>query len=270
MIEFRRNFWGALRRVFPQCIAQSQAVAFNMFLALFPMMLLILGLVVGSETLQGGLLTILGHLRSVLPPGAERIFVQFLTRRADYALQLILLGLGGTLLAGTQMMRLIMDGFQMVYGGGPKRPFWSHNFRAMLLLLATIAPWLLTAHLIVFGKQVRSFMIRRLDLPAFVAPMWAVLYLVVCLLLALLVLSLIYRIGHPGDRGWMSMLPGAALAMLLWWLVSVALGTYLLHLPYGAVYGGLAVVIGLMLWMQLTAIIILIGAAFNAERSSSS
>jgi uncharacterized BrkB/YihY/UPF0761 family membrane protein len=35
--------------------------------------------------------------------------------------------------------------------------------------------------------------------------------------------------------------------------------------PYGAIYGGLAAVIGLMLWMQLTATIVLLGEAYNAE-----
>jgi uncharacterized BrkB/YihY/UPF0761 family membrane protein len=37
------------------------------------------------------------------------------------------------------------------------------------------------------------------------------------------------------------------------------------HVPYSLVYGGLAVAIGLMLWMQLTATILFLGAAFNME-----
>jgi uncharacterized BrkB/YihY/UPF0761 family membrane protein len=35
--------------------------------------------------------------------------------------------------------------------------------------------------------------------------------------------------------------------------------------PYNIVYGGLAATIGLMIWMQLTATILLIGAAYNAD-----
>ena len=52
---------------------------------------------------------------------------------------------------------------------------------------------------------------------------------------------------------------------MLWWVVSIALGFYLRGVPYSLIYGGLAVTIGLMLWMQLTATILLIGAAYNAE-----
>jgi membrane protein len=83
------------------------------------------------------------------------------------------------------------------------------------------------------------------------------------------VLAVIYRVGRPGTRSWRSVLPGAAVATLLWWPVSSALGLYVRHVPYRAIYGGLAVAIGLMLWMQLTATIVLIGAAYNAEIAAS-
>jgi uncharacterized BrkB/YihY/UPF0761 family membrane protein len=41
------------------------------------------------------------------------------------------------------------------------------------------------------------------------------------------------------------------------------------RVPYAAVYGGLAAAIGLMLWMQLTAAVVLLGAAYNAQRTAS-
>jgi len=72
-------------------------------------------------------------------------------------------------------------------------------------------------------------------------------------------------VGRPGHRQWEEQIPGAAVATVLWWTVSITLGFYLRHVPYSLVYGGLAVTIGLMIWMQLTATIVLIGAAYNAE-----
>jgi membrane protein len=89
------------------------------------------------------------------------------------------------------------------------------------------------------------------------------------LLIAMLVLSIIYRVGRPGHQHWKSVVRGAAVATILWWVVSILLGFYLRHVPYNLIYGGLAVTIGLMLWMQLTATILLIGAAYNAELQDS-
>jgi uncharacterized BrkB/YihY/UPF0761 family membrane protein len=41
-------------------------------------------------------------------------------------------------------------------------------------------------------------------------------------------------------------------------------------MPYDFVYRGLASAIGLLLWMFLTAIIVLLGAAYNAEAHEAS
>ena len=66
-----------------------------------------------------------------------------------------------------------------------------------------------------------------------------------------------------------NVLPGAMLATLLWWVVDVVFGVYVRRVPYGVVYGGLAAVIGLIIWMQLSAVIIFLGAAWNAELAES-
>jgi membrane protein len=59
------------------------------------------------------------------------------------------------------------------------------------------------------------------------------------------------------------------LATLLWWVVDVVFGVYVRRVPYGVVYGGLAAVIGLIIWMQLSAVIVFLGAAWNAELADS-
>jgi len=37
-------------------------------------------------------------------------------------------------------------------------------------------------------------------------------------------------------------------------------------MPYDVVYGGVAAAIGLLVWMYLTTVVVLLGAAYNAER----
>jgi membrane protein len=267
MTRPRRSLFVALRRVVPDCITQSQAIAFNMFLAFFPMMLLVLGIVATSHRLRGGVLDIVRQLGLVFPPGAESALEQFLTRPGDDAWGWISLGSVGTLVAGTQMMRLMIEGFRMVYGD-PQRPgFWNRNVRALLLLSATIAPWFLAATLIVSGAELRDRLISQSGMPLFVSALWGMAYLALEFLLAMGVLMFVYRVGRPGTGGWRAVLPGAALATLLWWLVSSAFGFYMRRVPAVAVYGNLAAAIGLMVWMHLTAAVVLLGAAFNAQGS---
>jgi membrane protein len=56
---------------------------------------------------------------------------------------------------------------------------------------------------------------------------------------------------------------------IMWWVVDVLFGVYVRRMPYDVVYGGLAAAIGLLLWMYLTAVVVLIGAAYNAESHAS-
>jgi membrane protein len=205
----------------------------------------------------------------VFPPGAENALVQFLTRPGQDTWAWISLGSAGTLLAGTQMMRLMIEGFRMVYGDKERQSFWSRNIRALLLLSATIAPWFLAATLMVFGRQFRDWIISESEMPVLVGILWSAILIIVELILAMSVLAFIYRVGRAGSGSWKGVMPGAALATGLWWLVSSAFGFYMRRVPAALVYGNLAAAIGLMIWMQLTAVVVLMGAAFNAQGSRS-
>jgi YihY family inner membrane protein len=262
---FLQRFYRAVLRVFPSCITLTQAVAFNMFLAFSPMILVVLGAVAGSAAFRQALQGIIERLRIVLPPGTLSILNNFLSKNSTRSWEWILLGLGGTLLAGTQMMKLLMDGFRTVYRDQNELSPVSRNVRALLLLTATILPSILIVNLVVFGRTVRNRMLHISSMPVLIRLTWSGLYVVVSLLIALAVLTVIYRVGRPGHQGLKAHLPGAEVATVLWWVVSIALGFYLRGVPYSLIYGGLAVTIGLMLWMQLTATILLIGAAYNAE-----
>ena len=89
------------------------------------------------------------------------------------------------------------------------------------------------------------------------------------MVLAMLALTVIYRVARPREDSMRKVLPGAMVATLLWWLVDVLFGIYVRRVPYSVVYGGLAAVIGLIIWMQLSAVIIFLGAAWNAELAES-
>ena len=168
------------------------------------------------------------------------------------------------------MMKLLMEGFRRIYGDDEESGVVGIHLRALLLLTATILPSIVIVNLVVFGRQVRNRMLHISSMPVLIRLTWSGLYIITSLLFALVVLTIIYRVGRPHHHGFRAHLPGAEVATVLWWVVSIALGFYLRTVPYSLVYGGLAVTIGLMLWMQLTATILFIGAAYNAELLESS
>lgn len=92
--------------------------------------------------------------------------------------------------------------------------------------------------------------------------MFAVLYVV---------LGLFYRWGPTSEsrshrHSWVS--PGAFVAALLWVAASIAFSVYLAYFgAYNRLYGSIGAVIALLMWLYISAYIVLFGAVLNEERA---
>lgn len=265
MDRILNSLFRGFTRVFPDCMTLSQAIAFNMFLAFFPMLLLVLGILSSKDSFHGAVRELPERLRLILPPGSEDVVVQYFTRKGVHPWKWFLLGLGGTLLAGSQVMAGLIEGFRIIEADEFRQSYWRIQARALLLLLLTIVPSLVVIILTVFGKQARTWLIYQFGLAVLIRALAFIFQVGLVFGLSMIVLVLLYRIGRPGHQGYMQVLPGAAIATVLWWVVDIVFGLYVRKMPYNVVYGGLAAAIGLLLWMYLTAIVVLWGAAYNAE-----
>jgi membrane protein len=265
MAAFLKNLAGALRRLFPDCITLSQAIAFNMFLAFFPLLLLALGLVGGTSRFHDALREIPRGLALILPPGSSEVLNSYFARGAAHPERWIWLGLVGTLIAGTQVMVGYMEGFRSIERDHSRPEYWRRQVRALVLLCLTIVPMLAVMVLTVFGKQTRAWLMQRTRSVLLTHELELALYAAVVFMLAMGVLVVMYRVGRPGHPGLRCLLPGTAVATVLWWAVDIGFGLYVRKMPYDVVYRGLASAIGMMIWMFLTAMIVLLGAAYNAQ-----
>ena len=246
----------------------SQAIAYNLFLAFFPTLLLIVALATSRWGSQTNLLDLVTDFTKYLPPGSRQIVSEFLIKRAPQAWKWAVVGWAGTLIAGSQVMKLIMEGIHTIYHDVEKPGFWHRQLRGLLLLVATIAPLLIAAVLGVFGHPLRHWVARQLGEAHPFHGWWPLVFPVAAFLLSLSALIAIYRVARPQETSLRNVVPGAVVATLLWWLADVVFGFYVRRVPYSVVYGGLAAVIGLLIWMQISAIIVFLGAAWNAETYS--
>ena len=265
---FRRAY-RMFARVFPRCSMISQAIAFNLFLAFFPTLLMAVALATSRIGGKTSLLELISDLTEFMPPGSQGIVSEFLVKRGPEAWKIALLGWAGTLIAGSQVMKLVMEGIHIIYGDKEKPGFLHRQIRGLMLLLITIAPLLGAALLGVLGRPLRHWIAHEVGKHSILQGWWNVFFPAAAFVLAMLALTVIYRVARPGETSLRNVLPGAMVATLLWWLVDVLFGIYVRRVPYSVVYGGLAAVIGLIIWMQLSAVIIFLGAAWNAELAES-
>ncbi len=252
-------------RVFPRCGMISQAIAFNVFLAFFPTLLFAVGFASGWLGTKTATLDAIKDFVSFLPPGSQGIVADFLTRRGSDVLKYAILGWAGMLLGGSQVMKLLMDGIHLIYGDEERIGFIHRQLRGLLLLLITMAPILIAGILGVFGRQLRTWLSEEFGKQMPVHFLWLMFFPAVAMTLAMLALTVIYWVARPKEESLRNVLPGAAAATLLWWVVNAGFGFYIRRVPYSLVYGGLAAVIGLLIWMQISAVVVFLGAAWNAE-----
>lgn len=247
-------------------LLHAQAVAFNMFVAFFPALIFLAGVLIYAAP---GLEDLLEGLQVVLPPGSRRAVVESLLRLSEHPSRLVLAGAVGTVMLGSQLMFSLNRIFASIYDREERHGFWFRQLRAFGMVVVTVIPWVAVSLLVVFGKFVRAWLIEELgvgfDRP--VRILWTMGYFALAILTATLVLAALYHFLTPNHRErWNDVLPGAALAMALWWVVTAGFGFYVRRLAiYNILYGGFAAAIGLLIWMYLSAVVILIGAHFNAE-----
>jgi len=251
-------------RVIPQCGMVSQAVAFNMFLVFFPSLLFALGVM--SRFLNGkNGQDLTARLTAILPPGSWQLISDYVLRREVNPWTWVLLGWLGSLLVGLQVMKLIVEGIRLIYGERQKHSFLIRQLRGLLLFSVSIVAWVAAVALSVFGRPLRQWMIREFGTSQLVRGFLTVILPLLAMILAMLVLALIFRLALQHSSTWRSVLPGAAAATILWWAVNLLFGAYVRKMHYGPVYGGLAAVFGLMVWMEFSVMIVFLGAAWNAE-----
>src|SRR5271165_7380787 len=189
-----------LARVFPRCGIISQAIAFNLFLAFFPTLLLAVGFGsswIGNKT---ALLEAIRDFTSFLPPGSQGIVSDFLATHGADLWKYALVGWVGTLLGGSQVMKLLMDGIHLIYGDEERIGFLHRQFRGLLLLLITIAPILAAGILGVFGRPLRKWFTLQFGSRVPIHGLWLVFFPAAAMVLAMLALTVIYWVARPKEK----------------------------------------------------------------------
>jgi membrane protein len=209
----------------------------------------------------------LNLLSNIMPRAALDIVrdeIVRITANSDRKLTLSFLGgLALSLWSANAGVKALFEALNIVYGEEEKRSFLKLNAFSMLLTICGIAGMLL----VVASVVVLPLIFAMIGFPGTKLTIIALLRWPAMLLLAMVAFGILYRYG-PSRRlvqaHWITL--GSLTAAFLWLAMSAAFSWYLSHVAnYTATYGALGAVIGLMMWMWLSAVIVLLGAKLNAE-----
>lgn len=206
-------------------------------------------------------------LAETLPDGAQQVLGRQLDRVAGASGGALGVGAAiGILVAlwsAAKGMKGVMTALNIVYGVGEERGFIRLNLVALGLTLAAIV-FLLVALVLVAAVPVA---IDLVGLSGWLAWLVSLVRWPILIGVALLGLALVYRYApNRPHAAWRWITPGAVLAATLWILGSIAFSVYVANFGnYNETYGAISAVIVLMLWLFLTAYVVLLGGELNAE-----
>ena len=167
----------------------------------------------------------------------------------------------------------LMQGFHIAYHLRGGRPFVKERLIAILLVFSAAIPALFASVMVLFGGRAEQWIDTLLGLAAAgeeVRGGVAFLGVMIRYLIALIAIAIgaciLYYIGPNRRQHWARVWPGAVMATLFWLIATSGFAWYVRHLAnYNVLYGGIAGVILLLVWMYVLAIIAYIGCEFNAQ-----
>lgn len=145
---------------------------------------------------------------------------------------------------------------------------WFKTKGIALLLTFALAVLIAIALAIVFyGGKLIKISLETLHLPISSPILLAVLQWIIILIVLLIVFALIFNFlpNHTKPFKWIWISPGTISGIILWLLLSGGFRLYLAYFDsYNKTYGSLGAMIILLLWLYLTALVILIGGSINS------
>jgi membrane protein len=145
----------------------------------------------------------------------------------------------------------------------------SRSFIRLTVLACLITLGLLLAGIIaIFAIGALAFLENLMPgAPAIVITAIRIGFWLLAALAASMLLSMIYRFAPDRNRArWRWLTPGSLLATVGWLAVSLGFGLYASNFGnYGATYGALSAVVVTLMWLYLSAYILILGAELNSE-----
>ncbi|WP_138498060.1 YihY/virulence factor BrkB family protein [Nostoc sp. PA-18-2419] len=271
---FRHLNWRTLQKTFARTIERrllglASEIAFNAMLSLFPAILALLtaiGLL--AESLQNTFKQLAALLSQILPEEALVLIRDFATTEIANSKNSGLFSLSFLLAIWTASgaVSTAMTALDQIHQIPPEqiRPFWKAKLVSLGLTLGTMLLLVLASFLVFTSDWLLAMVARENASLIFLFDIWQLLRWPLALSIVAYAFGFVYRYGPSVWNSGTPMMPGAILAAVFWAMLSALFRLYVANFGnYNKVYGAVGAVIVLMLWLSMSAAVMLIGDQLN-------
>lgn len=240
----------------------SAALTYYLLFAIFPLLIFI-------STLLGLLELDVAYITSVLEPllpadvvDVVRSYLEYVS--ANQSRQLLWFSL--------ILLHLVSPGGLRVPDALARKAFaaraeslWRSQLRILLFTVWLIVVIAVTLVLVVVGRSVLEFVGRFITITDSFITAWSSLRFVLLAVVMAITLVILYMLSQGQRRPLREVLPGVGGSLAAWMVLSMTFSYYVEHLGrYSVLYGSIATVIVVLLWLYMSGQILILGAEFSA------
>jgi membrane protein len=259
----RLAFWRAFEH---DAFAIAKASAYSSILTFFPALLVVGSVLANSRKTAAYLREITYAVDRILPAGSPTA-LSYLKGPSPRSVGLLISASLITLWTASGVMISWMEGFRRCYELPKIWGLVKERMIAFSLVILAGTPLTFATILVASGSRIERNILFHLnhEFGLYVLLMWTAIRWLIATLTSIAVIALIYHNAVPRTQPWHSVIPGATLATVLWFVSTAFFGWYFQHYAdYSIIYGSLGAAIALLVWMYMISLVILVGAEFNA------
>ncbi len=247
----------------------SAQLAYYFLLSLFPLLIFLLTLMPYLPIPQRD---ILGAIQDFAPPEAfaliEKNLNSIMENRSG---GLLSLGIIGTIWSASNGINALVRAFNKAYNVDETRSFIVARGMSILFTFGMVFVFIIALVLPVFGEEIGKFLFSFLGLDGAFIVIWNLIRWALTPLILFGIFTILYWVAPNLKMKCKSAIPGAIFATIGWIITSLGFSFYVSNFGnYTSTYGSIGGIIILMIWLYLSAFIILLGGeinAFYAEKS---
>jgi len=294
----RRSLFGALAH---DSLNLSQSAAYSAIVALFPALIVVAALMSWLPVFAPVQRQVASFFGQILPSSVYPLLTSYFgsDSKSTHTTRLLLVASFVSLTGASSVIATLMEGLRRAEDlPNDCWSFWQRRSRALLLVPLSLIPLVIATGLVMFGELITKWLAASMYTS--MRPVFYGFTLVARWSLALgavaSVTALLYHVGTPphevelraqepaaplgreaagklwrdvresAPRGWNRTLPGAVVATLAWFGITLGFGWYVTrYANYNQVYGPLGAGIALLVWLYIVFFSVLLGAEFNAQ-----
>lgn len=241
---------------------QSAALAFYLLFTIFPFLIFISALL---GLLNLDITGMMKGLTDFLPAEVVELIEMYLTYVSENpSPQLMVFGLVFSVYFPMRATNSLMGAVRTAYHLGPPRGVITQWIKVLIYTVTLIVAIALTLSLMTFGERALWYAVDQFHLPEFLAELWVTLRFPAAGAVSFLALFLLYALAQDTLQPLKNIWPGTLFSLTAWMVLSWLYSYYADHFShYSVLYGSIGAVIVALIWLNLTAVTLILGAELN-------